>query len=132
MHKFWQKIREKSGISLVEIMISVFIISIGVTGSLAYFTAAKSATRLARDTTTATAHGEYILEEMRALSTQADITANDWAAFISAQSLDTLDNEAIQIAYVDQDADPLNITITVNWTTNTRARSISLVTELTK
>jgi len=136
MNIFWKKLLDKKGVTLVEIMVSVFVLSIGITGSLAYFTTAKSATLLSRDTTTATSHGEYILEEMSALSTLAEIVSeNDpeyWNTFIAAQNLNTLDNEVITIAFADPDADPLNITVTVDWQTNTRARNISLVTELTK
>ena len=136
MNTFWRKLLNNKGVTLVEIMVSVFVLSVGITGSLAYFTTAKAATLLSRDTTTAMSHGEYILEEMSALSTLAEIIAEGdpdyWSDFITAQNLDTLDSEVITIAFADTEADPLNITVTVGWETNTRVRNISLITELTK
>ena len=133
---FRKLLSDNTGVTLVEVLISVFVLSIGVTGSLAYFTTAKSATLLSRDTTTAVTHGEYILEEMRALPTLAEIVSADdteyWNNYVTAQGLNTLDNEAITVAFADPDGDPLNITVTIDWETNTRARTVSLTTELTK
>ena len=122
----------KKGSTLLEVVISLLLVSIGIVGALMYFTSAHASIRLARDMTVATSHTEYILEDMRAKATLADITNTDWADFADNANLDTLTNETVTVTYEDPDADPLNITVTIDWTTNSRNASISFTKELTK
>lgn len=61
-----------AGMTLVEVMIAVFILSIGMMGTLSYFVTTKVAVEIARDQTTATVHAEYVLEDMRAKTTLAE------------------------------------------------------------
>lgn len=132
MKKLNQKLRGNAGITLVEVMITIFILSVGVLSSLLYFTAASISTELARDMFVATNHGEYVLEEMRSRATLADITATDWTSWATATGLNTLSNEAITVSFADAAADPLSITATVTWDTRLRSTDVSLITEMTK
>lgn len=132
MKKINQKLKSKSGITLIEVMVSMFILTFAILGALSYFTTAAAATQLAGEMTIATSHAEHILEDMRARSTLADITSADWGAYVTDNNLDTLDNESITVTFADAGADPLNITVAVNWDTATRTHNISLTTEMTK
>ena len=147
MNTFWRNLSNKQGVTIVEVLISAFVLSIGITGSLAYFTTAQAATQVSRHKTVATAHAEYVLEEMSALAALTDITQCAieeetcevepyelyWDAFVAAQNLDSLLNEDINVNLGgDLRADPLPITITVSWDVGASTRSISLTTELTK
>lgn len=125
-------ITNKKGLSLVEVLFSVLFISTAVASSLLYFSSAQAATALAKDTTIATNHATYILEEMRMLDDLATVTDTNWDDFVSINNLNDLMNEDIEISFVDTSADPLNVTITVNWTTHTRQHNLSMETEITK
>ncbi len=111
---------------------AVFILSIGMMGTLSYFVTTKVAVEMARDQTTAAVHAEYILEEMCTQATLAEITATDWPAFVAAAGLDTLNSEVVTVAFADVDADPLSITVTVAWKNSMRDSSTSIVTEMTR
>jgi Tfp pilus assembly protein PilV len=126
------KITHRSGITLVEILVTVLILTIGILSCLLYFSTAMNSTETARDMTVATTHAEYILEEMRSRVTLSEITDVNWTLWAVADGLNTLPRETVSVVYVNPTADPLNITVSVNWSRRTRANSISLQTELTK
>ena len=122
----------KSGFTLVEVLVTVVILVIGILSSLMYFTTASASTVLARDIMIATTHAEHVLEEMRSMSALADITNADWTTWASDNGLSDLSSETITVTYADNTADPLNITANVSWQTMNRTHFINLTTELTK
>ena len=133
MKKF---LKNKTGVTFVEVLVALFIVTFGITSSLLYMTTAKAATELAKDKTIALTHAELILEEMKARTTLASITGTDWAtfwsSFVTANSITTLPSEALSVSYVNQAADPLAITVAVSWTKKSRNYGVSLATEMTK
>lgn len=128
--------KNKQGMSFVEILVSLFIVTFGIMSSLLYMTTAKAATELAQDKTIATTHAELLLEEMKARTTLASITGTNWETFwqtfVAANSVTVLPGETLAVTYTNAAADPLAITIVANWTRKSRTYSISLLTELTK
>jgi len=125
-------VKTKKGLSLAELLISVFVLSIGILSVLLFYTNTITSVQYARDMTMATTHGEYIFEEMQTRSSLANITATDWVAWGEGAGLNTLPSESIDVDFVDTTADPLDITTTINWIRNERASSISLTTHITK
>jgi len=122
----------KKGMTLVEVMVAVMILTIGIFASLLCFTRSNEATLAARDLTTAVTHAEYILEEMHTLAALTDITSTNWSTWANAQGLNTLDNESISVIYLNPLADPLSVMVTINWETKGRNESTFLATEFTK
>jgi len=94
-------INNKKGITLVEILLSTLILVGGIASALLYFTTAMTATRLARETTIATTHAEYILEEMATRATLPQIGDPEnnnfptWQNWLTAENLISLPNETI-------------------------------------
>lgn len=122
----------KKAFTLVEIMVTVFILTVGIVGVLLYFTTGLRSTEVARDLTVATTHGEYVLEEMYVRPTLLNITGSDWDTWRTQAGLNTLPSETITVAYADPSADPLHVDVTVGWIRKSRASQVILTTELTK
>lgn len=118
--------------SLAELLVTVFILSVGILSSLMFFVTAMTSTELARDTTTATTHGEYIMEEMKTRSTLSNITATNWSTWIQAEGASTLPAESVSVTYTNSTADPLEIFVAVSWTKKNRTSSVNLTTKMTK
>jgi len=125
-------VKTKKGLSLAELLISVFVLSIGILSVLLFYTNTIASVQYARDMTLATTHGEYLLEEIQTRSSLANITATDWVAWSEAAGLNTLPSESIDVDFADTTANPLDITTTINWVRNERESSISLTTHITK
>ena len=122
----------KKGLTFAELLVAVFVLSIGILSVLLFYTNSMRAVDYAQDLTIATIHGEYVLEEMQTRNTLANITATDWTAWAIAEGLDSLNNETIAVAIENATADPLHIDATVSWTKNLRDYNIVFTTELTK
>ena len=122
----------KRGLTLAELLLTVFVLSVGILSTLMFFTTVMQSTQYASDITEATSHAEYIFEEMRTRATLANITATDWPAWAASQGFVTLPSEAIGVNIVNPLADPLVIHITVSWVRNSRQNNIVLSTEITK
>ncbi len=122
----------QSGFTLVELLLSVFLITIGVLSILLFYTTSMKAAEYASDLTTATSHAEYIFEEMKTVATLAGITTTDWPDWCQNQNLLTLPSENIDVTIVDGAADPLVIHATISWTRNTKVNTVVLSTEMTK
>ncbi|MCA9400909.1 MAG: hypothetical protein KC713_04740, partial [Candidatus Omnitrophica bacterium] len=85
-----------------------------------------------RNITTATTHVEYIFEEMRSMSTLAEITSMDWVTYAVTNNLNTLKNEAVSVAFTDPLADPLEVTTQISWLHQGRTYNVNLTTKFTK
>jgi len=127
-----KRLQSQNGFSLAELLVTVFVLSIGISSTLLFFTNTIAALQYARDTTMATSHAEHILEEMKTRSSLSNITTTDWETWFNSESLDALPNEAVSVAFADSSADPLEVTATVNWTRNERDNTVNLTTEMTK
>jgi prepilin-type N-terminal cleavage/methylation domain-containing protein len=120
------------GLTLVEILVAVFILTVGILSCFLYFSGAMNSTGMARDLTIATTHAEYVLEDMRARATLAEITAEDWSQWAKSTKLNVLPQETIKVTFADLGADPLPTSVTVQWIRKGRSHSVNLQTELTK
>jgi len=123
---------KKDGLTLAELLLTVFVLSVGILSTVLFFTTVMQSTQYASDITEATSHAEYVFEEMRTRSTLANITSTDWPVWAASQGFVTLPSEDISVDIVDPAADPLVIHITVSWVRNSRQNNIVLSTEITK
>ncbi len=120
------------GLTMAELIVAIFILAVSISSVMMFFANARIAEQYARDSTVAASHGEYLLEEMRARTTLANITGTNWVNWTGTKGLNTLPSENISVAYTNSAADPLEITVNVNWTRNARGYIQSLLTRLTK
>ena len=123
---------DNAGLTMAELIVTIFVLGVTLSSILMFFTNARVAEQYARDSTVATSHGEYLMEEMRARDTLANIIATDWPAWTATKGLNTLPTETINTVYTNSSADPLEITVNVGWVRNARTYLYSLLTRMTK
>ena len=122
----------KRGFTLIELLVSVFILTVGIVSTLLFFTGAMISTELARDTTVAATHGEYLLEEMQTRPSLSEIITTNWAAWAQNEGLNVLPDETFNIYFSDQFSNPLDVQATVSWTKKARTNNFTLKTKITK
>ena len=125
-------LRQNQGFTLVELLVAAYILLIGICGILSLLSNSMLATESAWDTTVATTHAQYILEEMQNKNTLGDIQVVDWNAWAQNQNLSTLPQETFKVTFADPAADPLEIKVTDQWERKGRLNTITLRTKLTK
>jgi len=127
-----KRIRKTSGITLVELMLTVFILSVGIGGVLLLLVNSMISTDYAWDVTLAVSHAESVLEEMQLQESLDDITSINWQEWVEFQEFSTLDNEQFEIVFKDVEEDPLDISVKVYWDSKERNNNIQLSTKITK
>ena len=120
------------GFTLVELLLAVFILSVGIGAMLMLFSHSLSMSEIAWQRTQATAHAEFILEEMQLRESLQDIVRTDWQKWAIEEKLLTLPKEAVVVEFTDPKNDPLDIEVIINWERNNRASHLALATKLTK
>ena len=124
------------GFSLVELVTAVFIIAVGVTALIGQLEASYKVTAVNRETNKASAHLQAVMEKVISVPFSDIVRTypNGTVAYLQSTGLsDLMEGEHIVVEYVDEDADPLQITLTVHWTSfDGRQRSRSLTTLRTR
>lgn len=123
---------QNRGFTFIELLLAVFILSVGISAVLILYTSSMLSAANAWDMTVATSNAEHMLEEMQTRGSLADIVNTDWALWAADHGLNTLPAEAFSVAFADPANDPLNIQITVSWQRQLRTNQIILKTRLTK
>ena len=125
-------LRRNTALTLAEVLLAVFILSVGIASTLLFFSRAMISTRLAADITTATSHAEYLLEEMQTRKTLSEILGTDWVAWAGAEELNTLPNETVDVRFSNALVNPLDIQATVSWMRELRNYNLTLSTKITR
>ena len=118
--------------TLMELLIAVFVLSVGIVSTLLFFSSAMLSADYAGDITSASTHTEHVLEEMRSRNSLKDITLTDWDSWAQKDALYTLPEENLSVAYTNADADPLEVTVEVGWTKRSRAHKMTMYTTILK
>ncbi len=126
------KKKEQQGFTLVEVLLAVFILSVGISGILLLFVNSMTSSELAWDMTVATTHAEDVLEEMQARKTIADITSMDWTGWVEQQGIKTLPEENIQVMFPETMSNPVAVFVDVSWKRKQREHNVSLKTKFVK
>ena len=124
--------KSSSGLTLIELLITVFILSVGIVSVLVFITSAMLLSAGAWDTTVAVSHAEYILEEMQTRNLLASITLTDWDQWAMKEGLKTLPAESIWVTFPSGGNVPLDVLVTVYWTKNSRLENVTLRTKMTR
>lgn len=125
-------LKRNKGFTLVEVLLAVLILSGAIGGALLLYVSSMVSSQLAWDTTVATSHAEYVLEEMQTRESLDDILTVNWKGWATGQGLDTLPDEGMDIMFGDAKANPLDIQVRVDWVRKSRANHIILKTKITK
>lgn len=126
------KFIHQKAFTLIEVLLAVFIFTVGVGSSLLLFSHAMVSADYAKDLTVATSHGEYILEEMQTLKTLADVTSRNWDSWAKEEGVNTLPDETVKVTFSDELENPIGVQVAVSWTKKLRTNTIKLATKLAK
>ena len=127
-----QRRKGTEGLSLVELLVTVFVLSVGVLSAIMFYTNAMRATEFARDITLATTHGDYLFEEMQTRPSLSNITGTNWDTWAQTEGIKTLPSETISVTYANATAVPLEVSATVSWEKYERQNNLDLETKITK
>ena len=125
---------KERGFTLIEILMTVGIFVITTVALVGLNVSVAAMNESSRNLTQAMAGGRVILEQIRNASVGglAAVTGTNWTTWAAANNLTSLNDESVTVAYVDPAADPLNVTVTVNWSERGRARSAAVNTLVTR
>ena len=107
------------GFTLPELLLTAAILSYSLSVVLLTYTNTLALNQASRNLTTAFSHAQFVLEDIRNTSfgsIAANITSGNWnwnTATITSKSLSALNSESIAVSC--SGANPLDITVTVNW-----------------
>ncbi len=125
-------VKNKKGFTLVELLIAVFILSVAIGGVLLLYVTSMMSSQLAWDTTVATSHAEYVLEEAQTHDSIDEILRFNWKGWANGQGLNTLPNESIDVSFSDLSNKLLDMRVTVHWSRKSRAHNVALKTKIAK
>ena len=124
------------GVSLLEVMIAVAIIAIGAIVLVAQLESSYKINNDTRETNKAMAHLEAAMEKVINTTFSNIITTypqNGSVYLTEIDCSDLLPSEHIVVTYADPDADPLEVRVTITWTSfNGRNKSRTLTTMVTR
>ena len=125
-------IKRNKGFTLVELLVAVFILAVAIGGVLLLYATSMISSQLAWDTTVATSHAEYVLEEAQRTDSIGSILIMNWEGWAVAQGLNTLPNETVDIIFSEPSSNLLDMEVTVNWTRKMRKHKVTLITKIAK
>lgn len=109
----------------MEVVVSTLIVAVAIVALLGTFLSGLILVESSRNMAVASADARAVLEEMRRLSAggMGAVTARNWATWSRGAGLTTLENEAIAVGFRNPALDPVEATVTVNWSERNRNRS---------
>lgn len=127
-----QMLKSDKGFTLAELLVSAYILLVGICGTFLLYIDCMNATQFAWDSTVAVTHAQYVLEEMQNKSDLFGIVGTDWNKWAEKQELKSLPGESFNVIFPDPQANPLSIQVRVQWQRKNAANSIALSTILTR
>ena len=128
--------KQSKGFTLLELMIAMFILTVGLLGILLTNTTSKNASVRMNERILALQDAQRVIELMRSTSSVGNFPGNVTNAYPNGSPIlgfDTLTNEAISVDYTDIEADPLDVTVNVTWSElGTRDATTQLRTLITQ
>lgn len=132
-------LKNQEGFTLVELMVTVLVISVAFLGILGTNIAIQQNSEGVFERTMAIQDANQVIERMRNAANQAGADFQDSvvvaaeAAEAAVGSLPASHDQEITVTFVDEDADPLDATVNVAWDERgQRATSASIRTLITR
>jgi type II secretory pathway pseudopilin PulG len=125
-------LRNNKALTLVEILLTVFILSVGILSIMVFMSSAMILSTGAWEMTAATSHAEALLEEMQTKKTLGEITLTDWSGWAQGEGLITLPEETIKVEYPSGGKNPLEVTVMVNWVQKMRPQNVVVRTKIAR
>ncbi len=135
--KLYANLCEKEkGFTLVETLVTILVVATALLSSLIASTAIQRTAESIHDRAVAIQDANQVVEQMRNTALTGTFPGNVTAAFpdgAEVAGFDDLTYEVVTVDFVDSNANPLDVTVTVAWTDNTnRAVTQTLRTLVTQ
>ncbi len=129
-------LRNEKGFTLVELMITAFVVVTIIVGFLGSATALQAANQAAFERSIALQDANQVIELLRNTAATGTFPGNVTAAYPNNSTVSgftSLTNESVRVTYTSATANPLDVTVTVSYSENgTRNMSTSLRTFITQ
>jgi len=125
-------ISKTNGLTLIELLIATFILTIGISSILLFFVRSMASSRQSWDYSRAAMHAEYLLEDMQARSSVSDITGVNWTDWAVQENLNSLSEENIEVTFPQVAANWLEILVRVSWMQKDRPEKYEVKTSMKK
>lgn len=128
--------KNSQGFTLIELMIAMAVLVLVLVGYLCANTTIQQSNEAAFERTLALQDANQVLERMRMESASGIFPGNVTAEFPDGEPVSgftSLSSQSVTVDYVDSTADPLDVTVTVNWLERgVRSTSVSIRSRLTQ
>lgn len=122
------------GFTLMEVLVAMMVFVTAFVILMGIYVGIASLRESSRNMIQATADARSVLEAMRdeAASGLTSVTAVDWTDWADTNGLTTLGEEEVSVDYVDAAADPLEVTVRIDWNERGRDRFTTISTQMTQ
>lgn len=128
--------KSQQGFTFVELMITMVVVILLVTGFLGSTTALQAASTAAYERGVALQDANRVIETMRNTAASGTFPGNVTSVYSNGgivSGFNTLTNEQVRVTYASATANPLDTTVTVTYNSNgTRASTVTLRTYITQ
>ena len=127
-------LRTIQGFTLVEVMMAMLVFVTAVVVLLGVYIGVASLRETSRNTGQAMADARAVLEAMRdkSATSLATVTGTDWTDWADTNGLTSLNSEVVTVTYENALADPLDVTVQIDWQERQRDRTATINTLVTK
>ena len=129
-------LREQKGFTMIELMISLLVLTLAIVGYIGANIYVQRTTEEAFERSVATQDANRVIELMRNTAQTGTFPNNVVAAYPNnglVTGFANLTNEQVRVTYVSITANPLDATVTVTWTSHTgRQENTALRTLITQ
>ena len=122
------------GFTLMEVLMAMMMFATAFIVLMGIYVGIAGMRESSRNTTQAMADARAVVEAMRDSSASGlnNVTGQNWAQWALNNGLTSLQNEAVLVTYVNRNADPLEITVRIDWQERGRNRFTTVSTLMTQ
>ncbi len=122
------------GFTLMEVLMAMMMFATAFIVLMGIYIGIAGMRETSRNITQAMADARAVVEAMRDSSAGGlnNVTGQNWAQWALNNGLTSLQNEAVLVTYVNRNADPLEITVRIDWQERGRNRFTTVSTLMTQ
>lgn len=121
----------KMGFTMLEVVIASAVLLVAVMGLLSFYQSPLRLNEAARDTTIAIQDSSKVIEQIRA-TPFGNIESTNWDTWAQNNGAKNLPSETMSVSYANPGTDPLEFTVTTQWTRRGVTRNVRLTSRITQ
>lgn len=116
---------------MLEVVIASAVLLVAVMGLLSFYQSPLRLNEAARDTTIAIQDSSKVIEQIRA-TPFGNIESTNWDTWAQNNGAKNLPSETMSVSYANPGTDPLEFTVTTQWTRRGVTRNVRLTSRITQ